>query len=362
VWGHWTHVAIVLVGQVVTIAFNQWVNVRVLHAIGARFEVVRAIANSFSTVSVGYLIGWPLPVWLWPPFVALAFDRSGGRYAVIVVAVTLIAQNVVPLLDGVAWIYPLTSVAMTAYAWRISEVRVRVIRDMLVRSDQQREEIERAHDSTREALDQLKTEVAARKRVEIELRAAQKLEALGRIAAGVAHEINTPIQYVGDSIEFLATGIDDVVALSRLNTAVRRAGDDAQRAAAIAAADRAEEEADLAYLGENLPQALARAREGVERVALIVRSMKRFAYPDSSGRTHANLQQAIEATLAISRHEYKHVADVETEFGELPPVLCCEIHSIAITETSRSRSPKTVDRDHRNRFIAIGGPAGRADP
>ena len=93
-------------------------------------------------------------------------------------------------------------------------------------------------------------------------------------------------------------------------------------AAAAKAAEEAEDDADLDYILENAPVALDRARDGLGRVAAIVRSMKEFAHPDRKEMALADLNQAIQSTLVIASNEYKYVAEVETQFGELPMVNC----------------------------------------
>jgi signal transduction histidine kinase len=89
------------------------------------------------------------------------------------------------------------------------------------------------------------------------------------------------------------------------------------------AASTAEQAADFEYLIEHVPKAFDRALEGLERVTVIVRSMKEFAHPSSKAQAAADLNHAIESTLTIARNEYKYVADLECDFGELPPVVCC---------------------------------------
>jgi PAS domain S-box-containing protein len=159
-------------------------------------------------------------------------------------------------------------------------------------------------------------------RMELELRMAQKLEAVGQLAAGIAHEINTPIQFVGDSLQFLREAFED---LDRLVADYREAcnaegagpGGEELRARL----ERAEEQADLAYVRERVPMAFERTLEGVERVASIVRAMKEFAHPQSE-QAPADLNRALATTLTVARNEYKYVAEVETELAELPPVVC----------------------------------------
>jgi signal transduction histidine kinase len=173
-----------------------------------------------------------------------------------------------------------------------------------------------------EANSVLQTEMAAREKAEVELRQAQKLEAVGRLATGVAHEINTPMQFVGDSLRFVSSGSVELIAMITAYRALARAlvSGDATPAAAEAA-ERAAEAADLDYLVTEIPGALALAQDGLDRVTSIVRSMKTFAHPGQEPGD-ADLNQGIVSTLTIARHEYKYVADVDTELGELPLVRC----------------------------------------
>jgi signal transduction histidine kinase len=168
----------------------------------------------------------------------------------------------------------------------------------------------------------VREEIAERVRVEGELRLAQRLEAVGQLAAGVAHEINTPIQYVSDSLYFLSTAYKDLSGvLNRLNSVASRLRElgDPDAAAAL---DEAWEEADAEFVLEQSPKAVARALDGVERVAEIVRAMKAFAHPGADEAQPEDLNAALATTLVVAKNEYKYVADVATEFGELGPVTC----------------------------------------
>jgi signal transduction histidine kinase len=170
---------------------------------------------------------------------------------------------------------------------------------------------------------QLKQQMNDRLKMEIELRQAQKLEAVGRLAAGIAHEINTPMQFVNDSIHFVRGSMGDLQRLIQhyrdIIQALSRGGSAAEAARALS---EAEEDADLPYLTQEIPGALDRSIEGLERVSTIVRSMKEFAHPGQAEIAAVDLNRAISTTLTIARNEYKYVADLETCFGDLPPVPC----------------------------------------
>jgi two-component system, NtrC family, sensor kinase len=156
-----------------------------------------------------------------------------------------------------------------------------------------------------------------------ELAAAQKLESVGRMAAGVAHEINTPVQFVSDNVQFVRTSMTDVAAVIQayrdLKDATQSSGD---VVAAVRLADEAEKAADLDYILQNAPQALDSSIEGLGRIAIIVRSLKEFAHPDQAQKTLADLNQAIRSTLVIAQNEYKHVALLNTQFDDLPAIPC----------------------------------------
>jgi PAS domain S-box-containing protein len=166
-------------------------------------------------------------------------------------------------------------------------------------------------------------DITQQKRLELELRQAQKLESVGRLAAGVAHEINTPVQFVSDSVHFVRDAMNDLPGLlaeyEQLRAAVAGGTATAEGAERLQAAAA---QADLEYVLENVPKALDRSLEGLNRVATIVRSMKEFAHPNQKEMAPQDLNQALNSTLTIARNEYKYVASVETDFGEIPPVTC----------------------------------------
>ena len=150
-------------------------------------------------------------------------------------------------------------------------------------------------------------DITVRRHLEIELRHAQKLESVGQLAAGIAHEINTPLQFIGDNMRFLTGAFADLATLVP--------------GAHVSDAGRAE--VDLAFLMEEIPQALADTLEGTQRVQIIVRAMKAFGHPGGEEKAPANINEAVGNTVVVAGSEIKHVADVDLVLADdLPPTWC----------------------------------------
>jgi signal transduction histidine kinase len=189
-------------------------------------------------------------------------------------------------------------------------------------------------------------DITREKKLESELRAAQQLESLGRLAAGVAHEINTPIQFVGDSVEFASQALAEIAAVLR---------------------GERERDDEIDYIIDELPRALERARDGTNRVAKIVRSMKVFARPPQPMMEIADINNAIQSTLVIAKHEYKYVAELELDLGDVPNVPCHvgefnqvilnlvinAAHAIAERKDAGHAGKITVKTRHDDRFVVI---------
>jgi two-component system, NtrC family, sensor kinase len=165
---------------------------------------------------------------------------------------------------------------------------------------------------------QLQRDLEAIRRLELELRQAEKLRAVGQLAAGVAHEINTPIQYIGDSVQFVKEALVGLLELAK--RAQHR--DDGTDARAMQELREVADEIDLEFLLEEVPKALEQTADGVRRVANIVSAMKDFGRADSREKTLADVNRCVQSTLLVAQNELKYVAEVEVSLGALPLVPC----------------------------------------
>jgi signal transduction histidine kinase len=239
-------------------------------------------------------------------FVSTALSGDGSRVVLTARPAGLVHRE---LEDASLWVAQVQRQSTTLAA----------ARDALARKHA---DLESAHRDIEQAYARLQEETRAREQLQQELGLARRLEAIGQLSAGMAHEINTPLQYVGDSVHFFgrAYGLLERY-VSRIDEltleGAPRDWDDFRGAVA-----RTGREARLPFVVEELPRAVLAAKDGIEHVSRIVRALKVFSHQGSAGKMPADLNAAIENTLLVAQNEYRDVATVTTRLAELPLVVC----------------------------------------
>jgi PAS domain S-box-containing protein len=184
----------------------------------------------------------------------------------------------------------------------------------------------RSGDNPHLAIILLGTDTTSRHQLESQLRQAQKLEVIGQLAAGIAHEINTPTQYIGDNTRFLKDSFGSIGTLLQTHKDLLHAAkNNTLTAALVKQVEESLVNNDLEYLFSQIPAAISETLEGVDRVAKIVRAMKEFSHPGGKEKAPSDLNKAIETTITVAHNEWKYVADMELELDPQLPVVPCFI-------------------------------------
>jgi len=174
-----------------------------------------------------------------------------------------------------------------------------------------------SHESLMRTLNELR-------QAQAQLLETSKLEAIGQLAAGVAHEINTPVQYVSDNASFLKTAFERIlVVIDEAARVVRELNSSAAPPAELVALEEKFRAAKLDWLRVEIPRAIAESMDGLERVSTIVGAMKDFSHPSSAEKELTDLHDAIATTLTVARHEWKYVAEIAMNFDARVSAVPC---------------------------------------
>ncbi len=269
---------------------------------------------------------------IFAPVRSLALSTGVGSIAVVLAMALASAGAIVPILRRTS--------ALQRATMRIAAgergVRVRIrgadeIADLGKSLDHmatELDDVEAQRDAYMAALESTNAEIReqmdARQELEAQLVQAQKLESIGQLAAGIAHEINTPMQYVADNTRFLNDAFTSVLtALNSYVDVLNPTNGDKTWEERLRDVDEIAERCDLYFLREEIPKALEQSIEGIDRIATIVRAMKSFSHPGAEAKQLADINNAIESTIIVCRHRWKYVADVQLDLlPDLPNVPC----------------------------------------
>ena len=167
-------------------------------------------------------------------------------------------------------------------------------------------------------------DISERRNLRDQLLQAQKLESVGQLAAGIAHEINTPVQYIGDNVRFLGETFEELIDLNRTYLRLLEAARSSTLSAEILSEVESEiRRVDVDYVFEEIPKAIAQTLEGVSRVAGLVSAMKEFSHPGTGKKVLLDLNRAIESTVTVTRNEWKYIADMNLDLEPGLPMVSC---------------------------------------
>jgi signal transduction histidine kinase len=260
-------------------------------------------------LAAGVLFGAMFPLLGW--LMAVSEDGVSGVQAAHEAQPVLYIVDLAPLVLG------LTGLGIGVFHARLMRIRHSI--ELTV--------TERTADLQR-ALDDLSTAQA-------ELLNAQKLEAIGGLAAGIAHEINTPIQYVGDNTKFVEESLNSLLNVVSASARLAAAASEVHDVSALVEAyESAARDAEVDYLATEVPNAIKESLDGIEQVAAIVRALKSFAHPGTDQKSASNLNEMITDTTAVARGEWKTAADLDLSGLEpdlpLVPVLAGPLKQVLL--------------------------------
>jgi signal transduction histidine kinase len=261
-----------------------------------------------------------------PPFegrlrLALSLPRTAkaGMLACLVESTSLFGETLDDASTAAILCSALASAAVR-YKTRNSELSAR-IEQLMAGQDALRASYAK---SLAEAIEEHELHLREQEAAHAQLVQAQKLESIGQLAAGIAHEINTPTQFIGDNLRFLEDAFGELApVLVQRQRSCAGAGVSGPANTPLPRTATATSKDDLEYLIEEIPKAIAQSLEGVGRVANIVRSMKEFSHPGTDELQPVDLNKALECTLTVCRNEWKYVADVVTDLDPSLPLVPC---------------------------------------
>ncbi|MFH1196863.1 MAG: ATP-binding protein [bacterium] len=169
----------------------------------------------------------------------------------------------------------------------------------------------------------VKEDITERKKMQTQITHLQKMESIGTLAAGIAHEINSPTQFIYDNLYFLKDAFENLSQILEFNKSIIQRTTQLSFDEIPGKLKELFELNDLEYLNSEIPKAITQSQEGINRITEIVGAMKEFAHSGPQAQTYTDIQSNIQNTIIVARNEWKYSSEVVTEFDQmLPPILC----------------------------------------
>jgi PAS domain S-box-containing protein len=172
------------------------------------------------------------------------------------------------------------------------------------------------------------SDITERRNLQIQLNHVQKLESIGQLAAGIAHEINTPLQFIGDNTRFIQDSMEELIPLINEYQILNGNPENEKLSMVLKQLEERFEEKDVGFLLQEIPDAIEQSLEGIGRVTKIVGAMKEFSHPGMSEKKLNDINKAIETTINVSRNEWKYVAELDTDLASDLPLTPCYLNDI----------------------------------
>ncbi len=215
------------------------------------------------------------------------------------------------------------------------------------------------------------SDITEKKKMDTQIVFSQKMESIGQLAAGIAHEINTPMQYIGDNMVFLRNAFTDFCNFNQhVIELVKAVESGTVTGEMLSAALGEKSRLDMEFLASEIPLAIEQSMKGIDRVSKLVLAMKDFSHPGTTGKIFSDINSGIEGTITISKNEWKYVADLKTDLDSHLPLVYCVINEInqvvlnmivnaaqaikdAIVPGSGDKGLITIKTERKGDFVAI---------
>lgn len=309
----WTRFLMAIAFHAVVYPANMLLTRLLVPRMGARAELVRSCFNVLP-VTLGYhFIGWPIAVWLWLPYTALAFDQFGGRYTLHSVVIQTVGVSVSGLIDGVSPLVPLAFALLTFIAWDLSGGRLRIIRAMLAEAEANRAK--------------LAAEMEARAQAEHELVEASRQAGMAEVATGVLHNVGNVLTSVNVasslSLERLRgsriVNLEKVVAMCEQHPGGLAGLATSSKGPALAALLTGTVK-EVANERRQLESELSDVMANVDHIKRIVSAQQTFACVASTYES-VDVEEAINAALLIGSSTFSPNVQVVRDIADAPPIV-----------------------------------------